>query len=797
MALELTAKAKAALEKHNVTNQIILKIANIPTIYGAISVGEDIRIGDDELRVGDFIIGGSREILNSRPWISLDNTSNSITAQMRQDEGGSQSISKFNISLVDIGNYVSNEFAPGNFVDDILGAEADVYLSFEGLSFPEDATKVFNGIIDNVSFTGTTVEITVAHPEKLKKQELFLPHETQLSAALGLGLVPIYVDSIKGGEVLSDGVIISEYLLIDDELIEVSYSFETPTPNYVSYTRGALGTTEATHDIEADVRRVFRIQGNPIDLALQIMLSDTAGTLIFEGLSVNKIENSRVYFNSPDLSDDYGLVVGDIITTYGNAPGNFLTNQPITEIGKENGISYIKTAAPLLDEYTTTITADVNSKYNVLGIGCGMKPRNVDIAQHEAIKALSGFAFPDMDFLIDEEVNAKDFISKELYYPVGMYSLNRKAQASVGLTLPPIALQETKILGFETITNSTSLVITRSTNQNFYNTVHYKYGYGLLDEKFLRGRITIDETSNSRIKVGTNQMLIESRGFPDTSQVATFLDAQAARFLDRYSLAAESIQVEVAYAYGFSIELGDRVQIDGADLGIFFYNQGTRAGQPKIFEVMGKRLNVKSGKIMLTCLDTVFGIDGRFVTIAPGSRVSSGASLTKLPLVRSQGVADGVSESFKFTDFIGDDILVHNEDWSVQEIGKLEGIGEDRLTISGLTIIPTEGSTVEAPNYDNASNNYKVLHGFLSPSVLVTAATDSQTFDVDDASVFFEKASVQIHNADYSNDSFSKVDSIVGNTITLTTALSFTPIIGDSVSRIGFVSDKGNAYLYI
>jgi hypothetical protein len=797
LAIELTAKAKAALEKHNVTNQIILSIQGIPTIYGAIEVGEDIRVGDDELRVGDFIIGGSREILNSRPWISLDKTSNSISAQMRQEEGGSTSISKFNISLVDIGNFVSNEFAPGNFVEDILGAEADVFLSFEGLSFPEDATKVFNGIIDNVSFTGTTVEISVAHPEKLKKQELFLPHETQLSAALGLGLVPIYVDSITGGEILSDGVIVSEYLLIDDELIEVSYSSDTPSPNYVSYTRGALGTTEATHDIEADVTKIFRIQGNPIDLALQLMLSDTAGTLIFEGLSVNKIVDSKVYFNSPDLVEDYGLVVGDKITTYGNAPGNFLSSDAITEIGKENGISYIKTAIVLLDEYTTTITADAASKYNVLGLGCGMKPRNVDIAQHEAIKALSGFSFPDMDFLLDEEVNAKDFISKELYYPVGMYSLNRKAKASVGLTLPPIALQETKVLSFDTITNSTSLVITRSTNQNFYNTVHYKYAYSLLDEKFLRGRITIDETSNNRIKVGTNQLLIETRGFTGTAQVSTFLDAQAARFLDRYALAAESIQVEVAYAYGFSIELGDRVQIDGADLGIFFYNQGTRAGQPKIFEVMGKNLNVKSGKIMLTCLDTVFGLDGRFVTVAPGSIVGAGASLTKIPLVRSQGVADGVSESFKFTDFIGDDILVHNQDWTAQEIGTLEGIGEDRLTVSGLTIIPTEGSVVEAPEYDSASKNYKVLHGFLSPSVLITSVVSDTIFDVADSSILFEGASVRVNNADFSTDSSSKVDSIAGNTITLTKALNFTPIIGDSINKIGFVSDKGNAYLYI
>jgi hypothetical protein len=56
LAIELTAKAKAALEKHNVTNQIILSIQGIPTIYGAIEVGEDIRVGDDELRVGDFII---------------------------------------------------------------------------------------------------------------------------------------------------------------------------------------------------------------------------------------------------------------------------------------------------------------------------------------------------------------------------------------------------------------------------------------------------------------------------------------------------------------------------------------------------------------------------------------------------------------------------------------------------------------------------------------------------------------------------------------------------------------------
>ncbi len=797
MALELTAKAKAALEKHNVTNQIILKIKGIPTIYGAINVAEDIRIGDDELRIGGFTIGGTREILNSRPWINVSDTSSSITAQMRQEEGGSTSISKFKISLVDVGNYVSNEFAPDNFVEDILGTEADVYLSFDGLSFPDDATKVFNGVIDNVSFTSTTVEITVAHPEKLKKQELFLPHETKLTSALSTGLVPVFVESIAGGEVVTDGTIVSEYLLIDDELIEVSTSNELPTPNYVPITRGALGTTETTHDIDADVVKIFRIKGNSIDLALQIMLSDLDRTLITEGDTVSKIVDSKVYMPYPDLREEFGLVEGDKVTTYGNVAGNFLTNEPITEIGKENGLGYFKTAVTLIDEYTDTITVDIASKYNVLGIGCGMKPRNVDIVQHEAIKDLSGFSFPDMDFLLNEEVNAKDFISKELYYPVGMYSLNRKAQASVGLTLPPIALQETKVLGFDTITNSENLIITRSTNQNFYNTVHYRYGYSILDDKFLRGRITIDENSNNRIKTGTNQLLIESRGFTDTAQTATFLDAQAVRFLDRYSLAAESIDVEVPYAYGFSIELGDRVQIDGADLGIFFYNQGTRKGSPKIFEVMGKRLNVKSGKILLTCLDTVFGLDGRFVTIAPASKIKSGASLTKIPLKRSPALEAGESESDKWSDFVGDDVTVHNEDWSIVETGKLEGLGEDRLTISGLTVVPTEDSIVEAPEYDSASDNFKVLHGFLSPTVAITAVTDNMTFDVADSSLFFKGASVRVHNFSYSNDSSSKVDSIAGNTITLTKALDFTPVIGDSVDRIGFVSDKGNAYLYI
>ena len=798
MAIELTTKAQSITSASKATNQIILEIEGIPFVYGAIEITELVRIGDAGLLIGGFIIGGSRPLSNSRPYISLDGTTKSISSQVNSDKGGFTSITKFNVELVDFNNEVSTAFASGNYVTDILSKEVNVYVSFDGLSFPDDAVKIFNGVIDGFETTGNSVKLSIAHPERLKRRDLFLPASTELTSAMDAS--QLTADVITTNDFyIEEGEGIETYIKIDDELMR----FSSVAPNVITIIeRAALGTVANAHDDEAEVSSFYRLQGNPIDLALKLMLS--GGDKYFAETSAVSIVDfgtttisDAIFFNETRLVERYGLSEGDLVTLSGSVSGNDFVDALIVEIGSVNGAGFIQVDTSLVSEIgNDLLMVEFGSQYNVLSTGCNMKPTQVDVSQHLIIQGLVGGSFPDYDFYIKEEVNAKEFISEQIYFPVGMYSLNRKARASCGYTAPPVSLFQTKKLDANSVLNIDKLVVKRSTNQNFYNTIQYKYNQDTLEDKFLAIRTTVDEDSFNRIADGPQTLNISARGLRNTASVNSFLNAQSIRFLDRYKFAAESLTVSVPYQFGFNIELGDRIQFYGADIGVFLYSQGTREPQPKIFEITNKRMDIINGSISLTCLDTVFGTSGRYITHAPSSFVDAGATLTQIPIKKSFGTTSNEEEEEKWTDFVGGQILIHNDDWTIQELVTLQNVGSGFLSVSAMSVAPLEDFTVEPPHYDDASEEFKILHGFNSPSVGVVTGTTT-TVEVDSIGEFFVGASIRVHSEDFTNDKYTTVTEINVNTLTVADDLGFTPTAGEFVDKIGFSSDNGDAYLHL
>lgn len=796
MAFELTTKAQALKEASNVQNQIILQVNGLPTIYGATTLTELIRIGDSGLFVGDdWVIGGSNPMNNSKPYISLKGTTKNISNQMRQDEGAESSITKFNIELVDFNNEVSSEMAQGVNVDDILGSEANVFVSFDGLNFPDDATKIFNGIIDGFETTPTSVKLSIAHPERLKRRELFLPTTGSLLLPINdtAVLIPVGNDFTDKISIVEDDFI-STYVRIDDEVIKFAY---TGSGNLQVSERGALGTVATSHDTGAEVVTIYRLQGQPIELALNLMMS--GGDTYYAELTPIRAEDNRFYFSNYDLFETDGITQLDTVVVTGSVSGNDRANEVITEVNKVNGESFIELTNTINNEIgNANLLVKFASRYNVMSEGCAMKPSQVDITQHEDIAALVA-SFPDYDFYLKEEVNAKDFISKELYLPVGLYTLNRKAKASVGYTLPPIALFEVYQLDFNSVLKPDTVAVKRSTSKNFYNTVHYKFNEDILEDKFLSGRVTIDVDSTNRIKAGDKQLLIESKGLRNEAGINTFLDSQAERFLDRYKFAAESISFDVSYQFGFNIELGDRIQVTGSELDLFLYSQGTRNPEPKIFEVVNKSMSIENGTVKLEVLDTVFGLRGRYATFAPSSIIGSGSTTTRIELDRSFGTNIVDNEGDKWLNFLDSDVLVRASDYSTSELVTITAVGDDYINVTPLSSAPSAGLLVTPPDYDNASANFKTLHAFSAPQIPITLGIDTISFEVDiaRASELFEDSAVRIHNADYSIDGTGEVLSVVGNVVTLKEALSFTPTSSFFIDGIGFVLDEGDAYLYL
>lgn len=93
-----------------------------------------------------------------------------------------------------------------------------------------------------------------------------------LNGAITDAAATIIVDTTEGFPAATAGVC---YLVIDEEVI--SYTGLTST-TFTGCSRGQLGTVAAAHDDQSQANNFLVLQGNPLDIALQIMLSTGNGT---------------------------------------------------------------------------------------------------------------------------------------------------------------------------------------------------------------------------------------------------------------------------------------------------------------------------------------------------------------------------------------------------------------------------------------------------------------------------------------------------------------------------------------
>jgi hypothetical protein len=508
-------------------------------------------------------------------------------------------------------------------------------------------------------------------------------------------------------------------------------------------------------------------------------------------------------FNLEDVKKKYNLQIGDeVVITDAINPSNNVTTV-LTGSGKLNSGSYIRVQANMTTELASTAIVNFKSKYDSLPEGVALEPDQVDIDQFTYISELIGTSLPDLDFLLEEEMKVKEFIDSELFYPFGLYSIPRNGASSVAVTLPPLSDLTTKKIDVDSVTNATSLKISRSTNNNFYNAVVYKFNYNLINDKFLSGLIIKDEDSANRIKTGNKPLVIESKGMRRTSDISTYLNRQGSRFLDRYKFASESISVDVNYKTGLTIDVADTV-IFGEGLQVTDIKQGNRNFQPRIMQLVNKSFNFFSGKISLQLLDTAFELDGQYGVISPSSLVNSGSTTTKIRL-KPSFTNELEIETNKWEQLIGLNILVHNEDYSFSETVKLKEIDlidETALIIEpALSVAPDENFTVDLADYDDSSPNAqrlaKDIHVFFTKEVEVTSGTSETVFNVADSSFFFIGSIVEVHNRDFSRKSIeARVTEIDGNQLTVDKNLGIIPESGDFVNFIGF-TDEGLPYRLI
>ena len=809
MAVQLSVKANALLKEISIKPNIILDIEGLDLIFGATPIFKTLN-WDDNTAFWDSGLNwdGIIEDQNSRDYINLQGTTNTVSQQIAPDKGNTSSISTVNITIIDKDGEVSKALSFDN-IDEILGRKALFSLGFQQGRYPEDAQKIFSGVVVDFYTDAGNVMISLASSQSLQRQLFLEKHQTALTAAIDNTQTTIQVADTSQFYESQDAL--SLYVRIDDEIMQVD-SIDSDTQ--LTVTRGQLNTVANAHN-ESECESFYRLQGKPLDLARKIMLS-SSGNEYFTSLDVPKSINfvdvlteipNAIIFDYYDIQDKTGLTVGDFIQLDSASNTGTYT---IDEFGTlESGDSYIVVNETLATESEYAGTFKYKSKWNTLSTGLGMLTNEVDVEQFDAIASAFGSNFVDLDLYIKDSIDdAQEYLNKQVFFCQGLYPLIRKSRSSVKFVVPPFSSDIIDTLGVDAITNVGKLKQRRSAHKYLYNTYVYRYNVDSLEDKYLAGKVVLSASSINRINLGKKQLKVESDGLRNNAATNTVIDNIINRYVDRYQFAPVYYEnVEVKYKDGYRIEIGDIVPFGGAGLQLTDLSSGKRGSEAKLFEVVNKKLSTKTGKISLSLLETAFEINARYATISLSSNIGNTSTAQRIKLELTNDTEEFARETDKWLPFEGLRVRIRSFDYTDDEIVTLDGVdpsNSDYLLLeTALSFTPTSNHVIEVPEYDDTSASvdaeYKLRFAYFNAQAKITNVTDAQTFEVDDGSRLAIGSKIYVHSKDYTRDSFDtdiEIANIVGNIVTLNQALDFTPLVDDLLDGSDYL-DGGFAYRII
>ena len=554
MAFELTEKALLASERNDIKPNIALVIEGISTVFGAVNIEKIARYGEDSITYGlaDLFYGGTVPIEDQKEYISFSGgTSTEIRQTLQQDKGVAESVSNMTVALIDQNNEITNIIAPGNVVPDINGRRCKVYFGFDGTAYPDDYIIIFRGIVQSTESLPGLVRMNLSHPDQKKRSTIFNPASSALSGAMGSGDTVSNVTSsadflarITGPDGSTIDGDFRTYLKIDSEIME----YQSISGNqFQTLTRGVLGTTAAAHSSGATVESFYRVGGstsNAIELSLKMMLSgentfqfDNIIITNFVRISASSSVANAIFFSNRDIIEETNVQVGDFIETTGatNGANNVSpsTTIKVSDIVIVEGVgSYIVVGGvSFVEEVATSALLKIRSQYDVWPDGLRMKMDEVDISEHDDIKNTFVVDF-SLDFYLVDEINGKEFISQQIYDPVGCFSLPRKSQASLGIHVPPLPNENIISLDIDNVVDPKAIKIQRSTNKNIINTILYKYETLATDpDTFTQTTLSLDSAAISQLNVGRRSKVIEAQGMRTALSAEARATATASRRL--------------------------------------------------------------------------------------------------------------------------------------------------------------------------------------------------------------------------------------------------------------------------
>jgi len=184
------------LKARNIQPNMVLEIDGVSTVYGAISVKKLARYGQVELTYGllGLVYGGYIDINDQEKLISLDGTTTTIRQTLEPDKGRGSSISTMQIRLIDQDEKMTKLITPGNTVAELMFKKCKIWWTAGIGDFKDDYIPVFRGIIDEIHAGQGYVVLNLAASNQKARQTTFTNVETSLTTTITSGDTSIVLD---------------------------------------------------------------------------------------------------------------------------------------------------------------------------------------------------------------------------------------------------------------------------------------------------------------------------------------------------------------------------------------------------------------------------------------------------------------------------------------------------------------------------------------------------------------------------------------------------------------------------
>jgi len=792
---------------------VVIKFEGTDTLFSLMPLYKTFRYGDPyTYGEPNLFYGGLVPVPNVKPIISPQ--SNLNITQKVEPEQGRGSAGTFSIDFIDVDGFMSSFISPGQVFDELLGSkQAQIFIGHLNSSFKEDYICIFRGYVTQTQITPTKITLQFTDANIKRKQQSFYTAKAKLTTDITNIQTSITVDKtdsfikfVTGPNGLYDSSL-RLFFRIGDEFLEYIPTSVITSTSIDSIARGQLGSIAASHANGDEVSNQIMLVGNIIDLALKIMISSgpqltnkKIGSFVYTSDPiVGSLSNGIVLPQGDDADVDYGISIGDYITITGSASNNVTCI--VTGFIDVNG--YVNNAI-LTDhiftlENPTSGVFSVRSKHDVYPsqVGNGLKITDIDVRQWEYVKSIFAFqADCNFQFLIKQPASAKQFIESELLLPAGFYGVTRFGRISIAATKPPLASSNIVTIDINSIIDPQNISIVRGlNNRRYFSEVQYNYDYNYVLDKMTSSQYFIN-TNALKLFDTQSPLPITSNGLRSENSAQTFINRRSKTILGRYQYAAFEISVKVLFKIASQVEVGDVVILkDNGTLKITNLNTGLRDIGVQLFEVIDRSLDIKSSSGALKLLSVLnYQINDRFASIAPSSLVDT-ATTTQVRIKDSFGARFQHQEWKKWTEIIGSGIRIRSADFSYDHTVTLLGFDSfDNYLMNispALPSAPLSNYIVEVAQYGSGSTS-ELLYAFLDKTDSIVSVISSSQFTVADGSIYKANQLIKIHSSSYlRNSDDMTISSIVGNTITLTTALGFTPIAGDKIELILFADLSG------